>query len=705
MSWQQIYLNYDENTLALYANVGIIRRARKDLDNHKVQLVEQLPNYFKFDVDGQTVVLSDKGIQAAHCDCRASECCKHIIGAILLLQRNFEIAIGSEIETENNNDKHAANSDYKNQSNSNALHELLSLNPAELLKTCGLTNRRLAYQLMLSWQDNHACIVQDKGTQLQVMIPESVEPIIYLVGLGFDGMISTLPVKQKIATHLAIIAYLFAENKQQWDWGEVVATNKPIMDKLTSEEISLINDIDQHICQLITQGLSHVSHNQATQFQLLNMTAKAVRLPRLSATLRQLCQLVAQLADKLIAIDEQQLLFFLAQTKAYLEMLLQHKGESLSLLRGGERIDYQKQDNQTLALIPLGANWWVNHSGSMGATFYFWDRVQLTYLTSTVARPHAQDIHFTRQSVWEQATIWRTAPTLFMHKSLTLSNPRLAGSKNLASTGSTVTISDQSWDFNDYLSFRHHSGFSHWPALSEYLKNDQLDSPVLNDVLFIHINKIAQPYWDEIRQCLVWPVMDEKENLLFLRLFWHKQTERRIAALEQFLHTKIQPLTLLVKPSLQDYYLDLAPFVILYQDPETKKVKPFSLDFESLPYYFNQKMSQFLPKNISHFARKKNITTHFAINDPIITNIIQPIMNLLDNCTCRGITILSSEDKTQLRRLQYDCDSLGLTLLSQTLNKLNGDGPIKVNHILQVAYLCYVIKKKQFQLPIELVDG
>lgn len=36
MSWKNLYLHYDDDALAVFANVGLLRRARKDLENNKV---------------------------------------------------------------------------------------------------------------------------------------------------------------------------------------------------------------------------------------------------------------------------------------------------------------------------------------------------------------------------------------------------------------------------------------------------------------------------------------------------------------------------------------------------------------------------------------------------------------------------------------------------------------------------------------------
>ncbi|KLU19719.1 hypothetical protein ABE79_02670 [Proteus mirabilis] len=86
MSWQTVYFHYDEDALTVFANAGLLRRARKDVDNKKVSLTDA--NTGQFSSDGQNVILHEAGIQQASCDCSASGCCKHILAAVLWLQIN-----------------------------------------------------------------------------------------------------------------------------------------------------------------------------------------------------------------------------------------------------------------------------------------------------------------------------------------------------------------------------------------------------------------------------------------------------------------------------------------------------------------------------------------------------------------------------------------------------------------------------------------
>lgn len=51
MSWQTVYFHYDEDALTIFANAGLLRRARKDVDNEKVSVTDA--NTGQFSSDGQ----------------------------------------------------------------------------------------------------------------------------------------------------------------------------------------------------------------------------------------------------------------------------------------------------------------------------------------------------------------------------------------------------------------------------------------------------------------------------------------------------------------------------------------------------------------------------------------------------------------------------------------------------------------------------
>lgn len=697
MNCSQIYLNYDQEALVLYANIGIVRRARKDIEANKVQLIEENETYILFNADGQEVTLPAKGILNASCSCSARSHCKHIISAILWLQSQTW-HLDNESNTEKQNGKQG---DQLVTVSSDAISELLSLDENKLLKSVGKANIRLAYQLATQWQEHNSVTIEDQGSQIRIRVPESTDPIIYMFGTGFAGMLSQLPDQQKKAVHLAIIAYLFRLYNKPWIWSNEIINENPAIDRLSSDEIILIEQIDGYIYSLINQGLAHVSHSIAIQLNLLNMSARSQGLPRLAAMLRHLCQIVEQLADRHFSTDELDLLLFLARLKVYLEMLLHQQGDALSKLRGNSKRQYQT-DNQTMNLLPLGGYWWQNKTGALGATFYFWDIDQQQYRQTTLARSYKYDADFNSQTIWNSVSIWQSPPILLMKKAIKLHNPRLSEDNKLASNGSTITLQEEGWGKDEYNIFKSKIGFESWQVLSNYLQNSYQNELVTDNILFIHIHHSHDHYLDEIQQTLVWSVADRQGNLLFLRVFWDEYQNQRIDVLSSFLESKHKPLTVLVYCRKNDDALELEPFALLYEEFKTGNLNTLSLDFED-SWSKGHKGLHIRFKSLKNYLtlKKKLVKTNY-IYQSLSTLLIQPILSILENVASMGRTTLLIDEKQQLIQLKNDCDTLGFTLLSSVLNKLIIQSPIEVIHILQAVYLCYLIRESQYNLPIQL---
>ena len=702
MSWYKVYLNYDQDALAMYANIGLIRRARKDIEANKITLIEQQHEAMTFAVDGQNVTLSSQGIHNASCDCPAPGHCKHIIGAVLWLQANADrltLESQSAIDVISNDQLPS----QQVRATVDVISEILSLDVKKLLKNIGKADIRLAYQLVFDWQEQNSISIQQQDGQLRFSIAESSTPIIYMAGAGFNGMISELPAKQKKAVHLALIAYLFQQHQQAWAWPEDLANTQNDIGRLSSDEMALLEQIESYIHALIHHGLFHVTHSQAKQIQLLNMSARSQGLPRLAAMLRHLCKLVELMADRHFSVDEQDILLFLAQLSGYINMLLNHQGQQLSVLRGQLKRNYQTE-KQTLDLLPLGGNWWQSRTGSLGATFYFWDKKQQQYYETTIARTNRSDSNFNQHSIWDTASLWQMMPSALMTHAFTLDHPRLSVEGKLASSGSKVTLQKTSWQHQDYEQFKAKVGFNNWSELSHYLQKNTVDNTLLNEVIFIHITNFEQPKFDEVAQSLIWCVEDNQQNQLLLRIFWYGQQQKRLDLLHIFLKAGNRPLTVLVKCIRNDNCLDLEPFALLYKPSLDGDINTFSLDFNNIEQV--QKDKSILSKLLARFklsaaSNTKFKPTHYMQNT-LSTMIIQPLLNLLQSLTCSGRLELATYHKSRLIQLKNDCNTLGLTTLSEVLDKIGQNQQVNIDHILQAVYLCNLISRSHYELPIKL---
>ncbi|MFT0210985.1 hypothetical protein VQ643_00005 [Pseudomonas sp. F1_0610] len=688
MSWQSIYHSYDEDALCVFANPGLLRRARKDVESDKVSLDQESPEQGQFTSDGQQVCLPTTGIQQATCSCPATSACKHILAAILWLHSN-----NSSAPTEDNT---------ADTTSIDPLADLLSLNSAQLCKNVGISNVRTAYQFFQAWQEQQV-LVTVAGSQLKITLPEFDEPIIYLAQGGFSGIISDLPSKQKHALHLAAVAYLFAQNQQEWQWPETAIPEDKQNQPLTSDELALVNHIELHLNELLAQGLSHVSQSSARQLHMLNMSARAEGLPRLAALLRNLSQHVQQLANRHFATDERETLFLMARIAAHLQSLKQADVDTLSLLRKRSRRSYQTQD-QALNLTPLGASWWSSKTGAHGATFHFWDNDNLEWLECTNARTNNMDSSFTRLNVWESLALWQQTPDRLIMQPFTLEKPRLSEDNKLAFNADSRAIAKEPLNSTSYEQLKNQLGFTNFSQLKQYVNQQNSSEEGMPFTLLLHITSYEEAYLDEVEQCIVWPVKDPQGNTAFLRLFWDEHSQLRIEKLEQVLKKQPKVRAVLISPNQQDQHLEFSPFSLLIEDEKTGHIKPLCLDFELPKRFISRLKGNFVNRIIEYVKHKKRLVQSSYSQPSISQRITRPLLDCLEAQACTGRKVFTQEQKDTLTQCKEDAEQLGLTTLVNSLEQLyNQQRPI-LPQLLRTVYLCYVMQQMQCSVPIALAE-
>src|SRR5215467_1083173 len=83
-----MYQTLDDETLAVLANKGLLRRAQKDLEATRPELQEERTDALLFSIPGENciVTMPAAGPTKASCTCPADGCCRHILATALLLR-------------------------------------------------------------------------------------------------------------------------------------------------------------------------------------------------------------------------------------------------------------------------------------------------------------------------------------------------------------------------------------------------------------------------------------------------------------------------------------------------------------------------------------------------------------------------------------------------------------------------------------------
>ncbi|MBD0846462.1 SWIM zinc finger domain-containing protein [Pectobacterium versatile] len=684
MSWQSLYLNYDDDALSVFANVGLLRRAKKDLAGDKVTLVTDAEQEGHFVSDGQQVVLNAQGIQTARCDCSASGCCKHILAAVLWLQDHAER--GAE--------QTKAPSEEATAKPIDVLAEILQLDPDALMKQVGKGQTRHAARFVQMWAEEPVR-TESLSSQLKIHLPTLESPVIYLAGAGFAGMLSDFLREKQPALHLAAIACLFAANQRVWPWPEDCLVQETQVRALHADERALMATLNAFIQDIMNQGLSHISKSSARQLHLLNMSARAEGLPRLAGYLRNVSGQVGLLADRHYSLEERDVLLFIARLSAYLYQLEQATPERLLHLRGQVRRQYQQQP-EALSLVPLGAQWWATEGGARGATFSFWDSENQQLVHCTQARADYHDVTFSQQGVWQGQAMWKQLGEHIMRAPFTLHHPRFSDDGKLAAGGdSYANLEGAPWSVAAYAQCKSTCGIADWSQLFHYFEQENQDYP---QPLLLHVNRYEPVVWNEVEQRVVWPVFDDADNALYLSLNWEKTQHQRIDRLKQATQQKWAIVAVLVQPRRRGNDIDLHPYSLLVSDGSV--VTAFCLDFQTI------KTKKTVPSFISHiqtlFAERKQRKTVQRPLPTLAQRVCHPILDVLDAQACTGRRYLTSTQREQLQHSMKTANELGLTLVENALSRYLAQPQPEVESLLRIVFLCDRLQRFQNGLPIVL---
>lgn len=162
MSWQHQYLAYDQDSLATYANTGLVRRALKDIEAGKVILQTERSEHITIESDGQQVGLSSAGLVNASCSCPATGACKHIVAAVLYLQQHLQNSVQQPIEnltTDSAEDIQSTTVELveqlENNFQPNLIEEILTIDLNQIAKKIGKAQTQKAIKLARLWQKNN----------------------------------------------------------------------------------------------------------------------------------------------------------------------------------------------------------------------------------------------------------------------------------------------------------------------------------------------------------------------------------------------------------------------------------------------------------------------------------------------------------------------------------------------------------------------
>jgi len=694
MNWQ-VYLEYNEDSLTIHSNAGLLRRARKALN--QVELIENITTQLKFKVEECEVILPDTGITQALCNCSAQGCCKHILSSILWIQDNKQhfsdqtdhienLQVTQNIENDQQNE-YEQKLQKANENHPSALETVLNFDISKIQKKAGKANIRFAFELVQNWlTNNEACQIDIQTEKISFQTDLSTNKVLLYPITGFEGMLSEIPDKQKIAGHLACIAYFFLKKApEKWHWSIDISKQREQIShsKLSSDDLIFINELKM-ICQsFIQQGLSHLAKESVMALHIYNMQARAQNLPRLGSLLRALHGTMKQFLEHQIQIEEQHIFNQVAHLYAYLAALTEvqklepsKKAEVLNKLRGSIQRVYQQDTVEHL--IPLGCEWWSMESGARGLTVCFWDVQQHQLKEVTQARANHLDRSFDMHTA-ANSGIWGSSLDYLLKHQIELTHAKASSEISFSASSETRFLQKDLFNALNLSYFEQSQiGISKWQDLQKLITpHSSLELPKSRYVLLRHKN-ITAPDLNEFEQSFEYRVADDQGISLKLTIPIEPEYRGRIKYLTHLIqndtHEKV--VATLVRINTTTQQIQLIPCSVFLETP--KGLKIFSLDYDH-PIQRKNTLAKLITGRFEKLLEQKKQwknPQHYSAIDLLLSET----QSLLEFYANTGRSVFDQEDQQKIQKIAQQFMDLGLNFIAKTLNQ--NDAQLNLPHLL-----------------------
>lgn len=538
---------YDDTALAALANPGLVRRAHRDLEEGKVRLVTGSPGKAEVEADGHRVMLDARGPGAAQCGCKAVAVCRHRIAAVLfvLAQEMAEPAPAAEVPLPAAADP----------------GELLAtFDPAALERWAGKASWRAALEMA-----GDAASVEAQANTIAVELSGVEGAILILRGQGFDGVISKAPKAQRKALHAA--AVLAARRH----FGLAVPDAEPEGEAVDAALPASVPDpvflagIARALGEVAALGFNLAPVPLEESLFELSVSSRADALPRLAALLRGIAAQIRLRRQRALSFDPDALLEQTVTAFALTRALTAGNAERQAALVGQVRRSFAPA--APLDLIGCGGERWRTAAGARGVTAWFVEANSGRWLSTSLARGPGQDPRFMPGDAWRSQTVWQAGSLATLaHARLALEGANISADGRLSAPAAAraeiveaeaAPTADLPGTVRLWAELR---------AVHQAQFGLGLDAGRGPAACLIAPAQTAAPWFDDLAQQLVWPVMDGSGAWLALTLDNDEDAFTAIEALEAHAWQGWRGLVL-VKISRERQELAVTPVTLIGNGP------------------------------------------------------------------------------------------------------------------------------------------
>ena len=660
--------NFDDAAWAALASVGLLRRARKDLERLQIEILDEVQGSLRLTVPPFTVSMPESGPANAKCNCSAPDVCQHILAAGLFIQSQ---------QSSPTQPKEAVTEDSLKP-------EVALLTPDVLKSWVGATDYRKGVALL---EKNSLPPVIEYDETVVVRLQPSGLEVRFVPGGGLDGMILPKPTGKRagVAAVLALRAALGFEAPRSIAQHSLVElsgtprTKKEILD-------SACNVLED----AVAVGLSHTSQVLAERLVTLAISAQGAQLPRVSLALKSVADEVKSILRREARADEDRLLVLMARVYALMDAIRTGNDQQTLALAGSSRGLYVEVAE--LELAGVGAYTWQTGSGYAGLTVLFWANQTKEFLSWSYARPEIQRVaarqRFYGEGPWSgtQSPKQVATSTIKLHNGRRTANGRLSSSTKTTALVLGMTVPD-ALDFDQRV-------FSSWTSLRKYVATKQplgLREPnPLDMIVVLEPLAFGKRSFDEISQTFSWETYDKMNEVLTLSLPFREWTRESIRTLEELSPSAGSVWRFVARLAYEDDELLVEPISILRSD---EGLPVFQLAFDS---FTDRASSEVRNDGVAETEEELDLAELQSDDfvEPLVPGIaslgrvLSELNNRLLAIAETGVQRGVAAQRKFFSQATVEVHALGLTTLAKSLSSLTVESSAR--SVLKTRYLTYL---------------
>lgn len=545
MSWQRQITVYDDAALADLTSIGLLRRARKQVDAGKVTLVASAEKQGTLTVGGCNVILSAGPLTEACCDCSATGVCVHILAAVLFIR---ERALP---------EKRAAADGAAWAPTTEP--DLEQYTPRKIFKWAGKPATRLAARILAAVPepDRH---IENGTTSIKIRLGGGRQ-CRYVAGAGLDGVICEAPQSRRKGIIAACLLHWWQSRGTEIFWPDFVARHTPER-PLSDGEKTLLQRIDAELAEMLTTGLMHLPRHTEDALRGLAWSARGEDLPRLSALVLRLADELAAFRMRKAGTDPQLLLDRLVAVKGLLAALSHSPSDHLSPLRGRFKRDYS--DHPVGPLWLCGGYQYATRGDAFGICVLLWDLDTGIPLQVNIGRTGEAARTFNPQEAWQAVLAWQhgRSPATLNGRVLEIKGAKVSADGRLSQ--STTTILKNVEDASPHQDRLEALGFRDWKALTAELTRRLGEPETPSFAVILRPRRLQAFAINELTQQWTGWIGDHDGRWLRLNLPVNADHDRRVKIINKVIDGAAHRIWgLVVDARLVDTELFMAPVSVI----------------------------------------------------------------------------------------------------------------------------------------------